>query len=447
MMMEAGVAIVAALVGVLIGWLLASSRAAAAAAGADALRLELEARRSEISNLQLEVRSAGVSCAQAEERAAQVERRFQEQRAVLEDAERKLTDTFKSLAADALRINTDDFLKRADEKLKADREVASQTFSAREKALEELVRPARDSLVKLDEELRKIEGERRGAQGELKAQLEALGSQTGRLVDALRRPAVRGRWGEHQLRNVVETAGMSEHCDFSDQLTLFTSDARYRPDMIIRLPGGKHVVVDAKSPLQAYLDSLELPDGPLRDVKLREHANQVRQHVVQLASKAYWSALSPTPEMVVMFLPGEVYFSAALQQDSTLIEDAAKNRVVLASPTTLIALLKAIAYGWRQEHLAENAERISALGQELHERLATAAGYIAKLGGSLKGSVEAYNNAVASLETRVMPSARKFRELGVASKREIEELQPLEIRPRETVPTANVIPIESKREG
>ncbi|HUA35206.1 MAG TPA: DNA recombination protein RmuC [Candidatus Binataceae bacterium] len=445
--MAVGVAIVAALVGVFIGWLLASSRAAAAAAGADALRTELEARRSEVSNLQLEVRSAGASCAQADERAAQVERRFQEQRQLLEDAERKLSDTFKSLAADALRISTDDFLKRADEKLKADREVASQAFTAREKALDDLVRPARDSLVKLDEEIRKIEGERRGAQGELKAQLEALGSQTGRLVDALRRPAVRGRWGEHQLRNVVETAGMSEHCDFSDQLTLFTSEARFRPDMIIRLPGGKHVVVDAKAPLQAYLDSLELPDGPLRDVKLREHAGQVRQHVGQLASKAYWSALSPTPEMVVMFLPGEVYFSAALQQDSTLIEDAAKSRVVLASPTTLIALLKAIAYGWRQEHLAENAERISALGQELHERLATVAGHIAKLGGSLKGSVEAYNNAVASLETRVMPSARKFRELGVASKREIEELEPVEIRPRETAAPANVIPIESKREG
>lgn len=447
MMVVVLAACAAGAVGAAIGWLLAVSRAAAAEAGASALRVELDSRKTETAELQAALRGADNARAQAQERALQAARRLDEQRALLEDAEQRFADTFKSLAADALRVNTEDFLKRADEKFKADREVAHQVFDARQKALDDLVRPARDSLLKLDEELREIEKSRRGAQGELKAQLEALGSQTGRLVDALRRPAVRGRWGEHQLRNVVETAGMLDHCDFSQQETIAGDEGRLRPDMIVRLPGGKNVVVDSKAPLQAYLDSLEFPDGVARNAKLLEHAGQIRQHIEHLASRAYWSALSPTPEMVVMFLPGEMFFSAALQQDATLIEDAARRKVVLASPTTLIALLKAIAYGWRQERLAENAERISALGQELHERLATMASHFTRLGGSLKSSVDAFNGAVASLETRVMPSARKFKELGIGGRREIEELAPVEMRPREVSAPANVIPIESKREG
>jgi DNA recombination protein RmuC len=446
-MMAAVIALVCAAVGMGIGWLLASSRVAAAEANLTVLRADVNSRQSEVSNLQFEVRRAEIARAEAEERARQIGQRLDEQRLLLEEAELKLADAFKSLAADALRANTEDFLRRADEKLKADREVAQQAFDARQKAIDELVRPAKDSLEKLDAELRRIEADRRGSQGELKVQLENLGSQTGRLVDALRRPAVRGRWGEHQLRNVVETAGMLEHCDFLDQETIVADDARYRPDMIVRLPGGKDVVVDSKAPLQAYLDSLDLPDGPAREAKLREHAGQIRQHVEQLASKAYWNALGTTPEMVVMFLPGEMFFSAALQQDATLIEDAAKRKVVLASPTTLIALLKAIAYGWRQEQLAENAERISELGQELHERLATMATHFTRLGTALRTSVDTFNSAVASLETRVMPAARRFRELGIGGKKEIEEADPIEVRPRELAIAGNVIAIESKREA
>ncbi len=446
-MMAVVIALVCAAVGVGIGLLLASSRTAAAKANALVLRVEVESRRSEVADLQVEVRRAEIARAEAEERARQTGHRLDEQRLLLQEAELKLADAFKSLAADALRANTEDFLRRADEKLKADREVAQQAFDARQKAIDELVRPARDSLEKLDAELRKIEAERRGSQGELKVQLENLGSQTGRLVDALRRPAVRGRWGEHQLRNVVETAGMLEHCDFLDQATIVGDDARYRPDMIVHLPGGKKVVVDSKAPLQAYLESLDLPDGTTRAAKLGEHVGQIRQHVEQLASKAYWSALATTPEMVVMFLPGEMFFSAALQQDPTLIEDAAKRKVVLASPTTLIALLKAIAYGWRQEQLAENAERISELGQELHERLATMATHFTRLGNALRNSVEAFNGTVASLETRVMPSARRFRELGIGGRKEIEESDPIDARPRELAIAANVIAIESKREA
>jgi DNA recombination protein RmuC len=446
-MMAAVIALVCGAVGVGIGWLLTSSRTAAAEANASVLRAEIDSRKGEVSNLQLEVRRAEVVRAEADERARQTEHRLDEQRLLLQEAELKFADAFKSLAADALRINTEDFLRRADEKLKAEREVAQQAFDARQKAIDDLVRPAKDSLEKLDAELRRIEADRRGSQGELKVQLENLGSQTGRLVDALRRPAVRGRWGEHQLRNVVETAGMLEHCDFLDQATIVGDDARYRPDMVVQLPGGKNVVVDSKAPLQAYLDSLEMPDGPARAARLREHAGQIRQHIEQLASKAYWNALGTTPEMVVMFLPGEMFFSAALQQDATLIEDAAKRKVVLASPTTLIALLKAIAYGWRQEQLAENAERISELGQELHERLATMATHFIKLGSSLRASVDAFNNTVASLETRVMPSARRFKELGIGGKKDVEETTPVDVRPRELAIAANVIAIESKREA
>jgi DNA recombination protein RmuC len=446
-MMAAVIALLCLAVGLAIGWLLAWSRVAAAEANGTLLRAEIDSRKGEVSNLQIEVRRAEIARAEADERARQTEHRLDAERLLLEEAEQKLADAFKSLAADVLRVNTEDFLRRADEKLKADREVAQQAFDARQKAIDDLVRPARDSLDRLDAELRKIEAERHGAQGELKVQLENLGSQTGRLVDALRRPAVRGRWGEHQLRNVVETAGMLEHCDFHDQETIVTDDARYRPDMIVRLPGGKNVVVDSKAPLQAYLDSLDLPDGPTRAAKLREHAGQVRQHVEQLASKAYWNALGTTPEMVVMFLPGEMFFSAALQQDPTLIEDAAKRKVVLASPTTLIALLKAIAYGWRQEQLADNAERISELGQELHERLATMATHFTRLGNALRNSVEAFNGTVASLETRVMPSARRFRELGIGAKKEVEETAPIDVRPRELALAANVIALESKREA
>ncbi len=441
---------VGVLLGCVIGWLLAGARsrtalrdaetqATAALAASIEVRSELESRKLETDQLRKDLAAAQTASVTMETRVVETQKRFDEQQRILADAERKLSDTFKSLAADALRATSDDLVRRADEKFKAEREVAGKDFIARQKAVEDLVKPARDSLVKLDEELRRIENDRRESQGTLKMQLESLGAQTGKLADALKTPIVRGRWGEVQLRNVVEIAGMTDRCDFFEQENLTTDEGRLRPDMVVRLPGGKNVVVDSKAPLKAYLEALDAADDTARVLKLREHAAQVRKHVDQLSSKAYWDACKPTPEFVVLFLPGEMFFSAALQQDAPLMEDAWARKVILATPTTLMAVLRSVAYTWRQEQLAENAQRISELGQELHERIATMAGYLTDLGGALERAVREYNRTVSSMESRVSVSARKFRELGVASKKEIGFLDLAEIAPREiaAVPPPN----------
>jgi DNA recombination protein RmuC len=415
----------------LIGWLFARANAAGAIATAAQERAQREDLAREVGELRDKLATAQSEKVAADTELRNAKERIEQERALLDDAEKKLTDTFKLLAADALRTTSDDFIKRADEKFRAERETAGKDFEARQKSIDELVKPARESLTKLDGELRRIENDRRESQGNLKSQLESLGAQTGRLVDALKTPVVRGRWGEVQLRNVAEIAGMADHCDFLEQESVTTDDGRLRPDMVVRLPGGKNVVVDSKAPLKAYLEALEAVDDAERRIKLKEHASQIRKHVEQLSSKSYQDALKPTPEFVVLFLPGEMFFSAALQQDPALIEDAAAKKVVLASPTTLIAVLRAVAYGWRQERLAENAERISALGQELHERIATMAGYFADLGGALDKALREYNRTLSSLESRVLVTARKFRDLGVASKQEIADAEFIETARRE----------------
>ena len=417
--------------GALIGWLFARANAAGAIATAAQERAQREDLAREVGELRDKLATAQSEKVAADTELRNAKDRIEQERALLDDAEKKLTDTFKLLAADALRTTSDDFIKRADEKFRAERETAGKDFEARQKSIDELVKPARESLTKLDGELRRIENDRRESQGNLKSQLESLGAQTGRLVDALKTPVVRGRWGEVQLRNVAEIAGMADHCDFLEQESVTTDDGRLRPDMVVRLPGGKNVVVDSKAPLKAYLEALEAVDDAERRIKLKEHASQIRKHVEQLSSKSYQDALKPTPEFVVLFLPGEMFFSAALQQDPALIEDAAAKKVVLASPTTLIAVLRAVAYGWRQERLAENAERISALGQELHERIATMAGYFADLGGALDKALREYNRTLSSLESRVLVTARKFRDLGVASKQEIADAEFIETARRE----------------
>lgn len=433
---------VGVLLGLTIGWLLAGARsrtalrdaetqATAALAASIAVRTELESRKLETDQLRKDLAAAQTASVAMETRVVETQKRFDEQQRILAEAERKLSDTFKSLAADALRATADDLVRRADEKFKAEREVAGKDFIAHHKAVEDLVKPARDSLVKLDEELRRIENDRRESQGTLRMQLELLGTQTGKLADALKTPIVRGRWGEVQLRNVVEIAGMTDRCDFFEQESLTTEDGRLRPDLVVRLPGGKNVVVDSKAPLKAYLEAIDAADDTARGLKLKEHAAQVRKHVDQLSSKAYWDACRPTPEFVVLFLPGEMFFSAALQQDASLMEDAWARKVILATPTTLMAVLRSVAYTWRQEQLAENAQRISELGQELHERIATMAGYLTDLGTALERAVREYNRTVSSMETRVSVSARKFRELGVASKKEIGYLDLVEVAPRE----------------
>jgi DNA recombination protein RmuC len=358
-------------------------------------------------------------------------------------ADASLRDTFRALSDEALKSNNEAFLTLAETKLREVRATAAADIDQRKTAIEHLLEPMAKTLSDVDRELR--EGERRRI--ETSAQLlqriasldtagQDLRSQTGKLVDALKRPGVRGRWGELQLKRVVELAGMVQYCDFVEQHTVTNGDTdrRMRPDVIVRLPGGKHVVIDAKAPLDAYLKALEAPDEASRQTLLCEHARQVRTHVSQLAAKGYAAHVQPSPDFVVMFLPGEMFFSAALEQDPGLIEfgiEKHARHVILASPTTLIALLRAVAYGWQQEAMEENARRISDLGRQLYESVRVLGGHFNELGSRMKSSLESYNKAVGSLEGNVLVKARRFKELQAASAVEdIPALEPVDRVPR-----------------
>jgi DNA recombination protein RmuC len=340
----------------------------------------------------------------------------QENRRLREEIDRQsgqnLREAFQSLAADALKDSRESFLVQA------------------KTSFEKYRQPIEDTLGRVEQRLGEAERERVAAYSRLAEQVKALGSATGTLSRALRTPSVRGRWGEMQLRRVVEMAGMLQRCDFDEQPGLISETGRLRPDLIVHLPGGKAIVVDAKAPLEAFLDAQESPDEEARTVKLGLHARQVRDHMDRLGSKAYWEQLGDSPEMVVMFLPGETLFSAALQHDLTLIEHGLKQKVLVASPITLIALLTTVAHSWRQEALTENYKEVARLGKEFYERLATFADHFDEVRKKLDGAVQAYNDAAGSLESRVLVSARRLRELQVTTADELTPADPIERVPR-----------------
>ena len=350
---------------------------------------------------------------------------------------RAARDTFASLSAEALRQNNQSFLTLAQTKLGEFQLAGSADLEKRQKAVNDLVRPIHDALARVDGKLHQVEKDRIASYSGLVEQVksmartqQALQTETGNLVKALRAPQVRGRWGEIQLRRVVEMAGMLDYCDFVEQARVETEDGRLQPDLVIRLPGDKTIVVDAKAPMAAYLDA---SDGnceeSARELLLKKHSRQVRDHMVKLGGKAYWNQFQPAPDFVVMFLPGETFFSAACQQDHSLIEFGVGEQVIPASPTTLIALLRAIAYGWRQESIARNAQDISKLGRELYERLGNMAGHFEDMRKALVRTVDSYNDAIGSLEGRVLVSARRFRDLGISGE-ELPEAQTVQLGSR-----------------
>lgn len=356
---------------------------------------------------------------------------FAEQKVLLDEAEKRLRDTFQAVGAEALRANNAQFLELAKKAFEGLLSEAKGEGEKRQQALDALVVPIRELLEKQNEAVHELEKRRqvayRGIEEQIKgiaAAHEKLGSETGRLVAALRRPEQRGRWGELQLRNVVELAGMTAHCDFQEQVTLRGEERRLRPDMVVRLPGGGSIVVDSKVALDAYLDALQ-PEAD-REAQLERHAQLVEQHYRQLASKEYWKQFERTPKLVVMFMPIESALTAALEVKPDLHADAMRSHVLIATPTLLVALLRAVAFGWQQEDVARNARDIAEVGRDLHDRIGVFVDHLGKVGDALRRGSDAYNRAVGSLERRVLPHARRLRELHATTAPEIEGPSPSE---------------------
>lgn len=415
----------------------AAERAQRAEAAADELRKQSEAGRSEIGCLRDVLSEAQHAQAVAETRRDETVKSLQEQRALLAQAREELAESFKALSGEALKTNNQAFLALAKASFETLQAEAQGHLSLRQQAIDELVKPLQESLKRYEEQMHLLEGSRQSAYGGLDQHLKLLAEshhrlqqETGNLVKALRAPTVRGRWGEITLKRVAELAGMVAHCDFFEQESVETDEGRLRPDLVVQLPSGRQIVVDAKAVLAAYLDAHEAQDEAQRLEGLRRHAAQVRSRMEELSAKSYWSQFPRAPEFVVLFLPGEHFLGAALEQDPTLIEDGFMRRVVIATPTTLIALLRAIAYGWRQEQLSEHAQQAGRLGEELFERVSVLVKHLGDLGQALDKSVQTYNKAMGSYTTRVLPTARRFKELGIISDKDLPALEPIEVLAR-----------------
>jgi DNA recombination protein RmuC len=419
----------------------AAERAQRAETLAEELRRQEEVDHTEIDRLRRELTDISRARAVAETQAAEAAKHVEEQKALLAQARHELAESFQALSGEALKQNNEAFLNLAKTSFQTLHAEAKGDLAQRQQAIDELVKPLSESLHRYDEQLRHLEQSRQAAYGGLDQHLKSLADsqqrlqqETGNLVNALRAPAVRGRWGEITLKRVAELAGMVAHCDFFEQESVTAEDGRLRPDMIVQLPGGRQIVVDAKTVLAGYLEAYEATDDERRVEGLRRHASQVRLRINELSVKAYWSQFEQAPEFVVLFLPGEQFLGAALEQDPRLIEEGFAQGVVLATPTTLMALLRAVAYGWRQERLTAHAEEAGRLGKDLYERMAILAEHLNDVGQSLGKSVLAYNKAVGSLETRILPAARRFKELGVSSEKDIPSLGPVEVVSRRALP-------------
>src|ERR1700686_4357768 len=442
------IAITCLAAGFAVAWALAKSSAGAArlelerrAAGLDGTAQELK-KQNDVMQQDLRVSQKRIEEEQKLRAAAVNEAESQranlaEQRRLLDDAQVKLREAFQSLAGEALKASSDQFIELAKAKFDSLQKEAEGDLEHRKLAIHSMVAPLETALRDLRSEVARVESARQEAYGSLRSEVQLLattskelGEETGSLVNSLKQPQVKGKWGELTLRRVVELAGMSPHCDFFEQQSIDTEEGRLRPDLIVHLPGGTQIVVDVKVPLHAFFKAVSAhSDAEYREAMI-QHAGLVRDHIKGLSGKEYWKQFEPTPEFVVLFVPGESFFSAALEHDLTLIEDAIAEHVVLASPTTLIALLRAIAYGWREQLVAENAERIKDLGKQLYERVVTFAEHLAEVAKGLERANRAYNNAVASFDNRLMPSMRKFKEMGVGSNAEVPELDPVETSPR-----------------
>ena len=491
------------ILGFLGGWLVSSGRTRQAVALAVAesearinrdLASAVEARTRLDATLQAERQSAAESSRQFEERISELQARmfaqekdiksatadllalrgregqlaaelakeregYQGRLASYQDAEERMEKAFKALSAATLDANTARFLDLAAAKFETLKGDAQHDLAERQQNIQTVLDPMRSALEKVEKTLADVESSRQQERGQLSTHLTGLAdgqkgleTETRKLVQALRAPQVRGRWGEIQLRRVVELAGMVEHCDFEVQQTISADSAVLRPDLIVTLPGGRSVVVDAKAPLMAYLDAIEAADPDVRDARLRDHAAQVRAHVTKLGGKGYWEHVPESADFVVLFLPGEAFFSAALQHDQGLLEYGVERRVFLAGPVTLLALLRTAAYGWTQEKLAAHAQEISLLGKDLYERLCTMFEHLDELRRRLDSAVQAHNAAVGSLETRVLPAARRFKELGIVSGKDMLEPGPVDHQPRrlqapEASPPQGPAPVDAEVVG
>ena len=414
-------------VGGVVSWLLTQNRAARSEATAVGLRQQQEKLQADLEGLRARLETELKARAAAEASLEATRKNLEEQRQLLDDARQKLSETFKSLSSDVLGAQSESFLKLASETFGTLRAQAEGDLGKRQEAIGGLIQPLKEALQKYESEIKVIESNRQRAYGSLEQHLKQLGetqsqlqNETANLVTALRKPQVRGRWGEITLRRLAELSGMVGRCDFFEQQTVSSQDeSTIRPDMVVHLPGGREIIVDSKVALDAYLDSIEANSEELKQQHLIRHASQVRRHMEQLGSKAYWDRLAKAPEFAVLFLPGDPFLGAAVERDPTLIEDGMAHRVVIATPSTLIALLLAVHHGWRQEDITKNAEAISDLGKQLYKRVHTMWEHLDDLRAAIDKAVEAWNRVVGSLEHQVLPSVRRFRDLKATTAEEI----------------------------